>query len=370
MCPVHLAGHNFAASFIDDQRRYTLQNSNGVFSVRYRYLFILLLAVYSFLNILYTVGTKLLDVEVPYVYLFGLISLEILLVWELNRFTELKLPWIYRLIGQKIHALLILFVVSLVNVIVASLVALGGLSTVLQNEPILSTHHLTLVLAFGFRVNLFLNCLNAIYYYMDRLKKSELKAEQLEKVSIEAQFEALRNQINPHFLFNCFNALSTLVYKDADTSAKFIAQLSNVYRYLLYNQEKKIVPLQEELDFMDSYIFLLKIRYGDNILIKKEISTDAHKFYVAPASLQMLIENAIKHNVVSTKNPLSIQIRSADAFIEITNNLQEKAVKEESTLIGLKNIKKRYEFLSDFPVEIKKTSSEFRVKVPLLQIEN
>lgn len=310
-----------------------------------------------------------MDVEVPYIYWFGLIGLEILLLWELNRVIELKLTWLYQLLGKKIHALIILFVLSMVNVIIASIISLGTLSVVLPHQPIWTTNHLTLVLAFGFRVNLFLNCINAIYYYMERLKKSELKASQLEKVSIEAQFEALRNQINPHFLFNCFNALSILVYKDADTSAKFIGQLSKVYRYLLYNQEKKIVSLNEELEFMDSYLFLLKIRYGDNISIEKEISTDGAKFYVAPASLQMLIENAIKHNVVSTKNPLKIQITSRDNYIEVINNLQEKAVKEDSTLIGLKNIKKRYEFLSDTPVEIVKTNDAFRVKIPLLEIE-
>jgi two-component system, LytTR family, sensor kinase len=341
-----------------------------VFSLRYRYLFILLLAVYSFLNILFTVGTKLLDVEIPYFYLFGLIGVEILLVWELNRFVERRLSSLHQVLGKKIHALIILFVCSMVNVVIASILSLGALYAVLQHDIVWSTNHLVLVLAFGFRVNLFLNCLNAIYYYMERLKKSELKAERLEKVSIEAQFEALRNQINPHFLFNCFNALSTLVYKDADTSAKFIAQLSKVYRYLLYNQEKKIVSLNEELEFMDSYLFLLKIRFGDNISIEKNISADANKFFIAPASLQMLIENAIKHNVVSTKNPLKIKIISQNGSIEVINNLQEKAVKEDSTFIGLKNIKKRYEFLSDIPVEIVKTHEEFRVKIPLLQLEN
>ena len=341
-----------------------------MFGLRYRYVFILLLSVYSFLNILYTVGTKLLDIEVSYIHLFGMIGLEIFLIWELNRMVESNLTRLYELFSKKIHPLVILAVCSMGNVIVASILSLGALYMLLQNELILNSHHLTLVLAFGFRVNLFLNCINAIYFYMDRLKRSELKAEQLEKVSIEAQFEALRTQINPHFLFNCLNALSTLVYKDSEISAKFIAQLSNVYRYLLYNQEKKIVSLTEELEFLDSYLFLLQIRYGNNISIEKKISVDVNKFYVAPASLQMLVENAIKHNVVSNKNPLKVGIYSIGESIEVVNNLQEKAVKENSTMIGLKNIKKRYSFLSDRPVEIIKANQEFRVKIPLLQLDN
>lgn len=252
---------------------------------------------------------------------------------------------------------------------IASVVSLGLLYMVLQDQIVRSTDHLVLVLAFGFRVNLFLNCLNAIYFFMDRLKKTELKAAQLEKASIEAQFEALRSQINPHFLFNCFNALSTLVYKDADTSAKFIAQLSKVYRYLLFNQEKKIVSLHEELEFISAYLFLLKIRFGENISIEKNIFVDVNKFFIAPASIQMLIENAIKHNIVSSKSQLKIRITTADSTIEVANTLQEKKVKEESAYIGLKNIQKRYMFLSDTPVEITKTDREFKVKLPLLLLE-
>lgn len=340
-----------------------------MFSIKYRYLFIVLLAVYSFVNILFTAGIKLIDAEIPYLYLFALIFLEVLLIWELNRYVGLRLFSIHTWIGRKIHPLLILFACSLVNVMLASVVSLGLLYVVLQDQIVRSTDHLVLVLAFGFRVNLFLNCLNAIYFFMDRLKKSELKAAQLEKVSIEAQFEALRNQINPHFLFNCFNALSTLVYKDADTSAKFIAQLSKVYRYLLFNQEKKIVPLHEELEFISAYLFLLKIRFGDNISIEKNIFVDVNKFFIAPASLQMLIENAIKHNIVSSKSQLKISITTANSTIEVANTLQEKEVKEDSTYIGLKNIQKRYEFLSDTPVEIEKTEREFKVKLPLLELE-
>ena len=107
---------------------------------------------------------------------------------------------------------------------------------------------------------------------MNRLKQTQLQAEEFKKISIEAKFEALRNQINPHFLFNCFNVLSTLVYRDADTSAKFIEQLSNVYRYLLDNQEKKVVPLADELKYINAYLFLLKIRFEENIAVDIDIN--------------------------------------------------------------------------------------------------
>ncbi len=335
-----------------------------MFSNRYRYLFIFLLSAYSYLNILFTVGNSFFDFEILSIHLFGVLTAVVFGVWELNRLIERNIE---KRSITKIHPLIVLFFMSMLHVVIVSIISLALVYLVLKMPFVFNFNHLKLLLAFGFRVNLFLNCVNAIVYFMNRLKKSQLEAEQLKKISIEAQFEALRNQINPHFLFNCFNVLSSLVYKDADTSAKFIAQLSNVYRYLLYNQEKKVVQLKEELGFIESYLFLLKIRFGENIEIENKIEKETEDQYVAPAVLQMLIENAIKHNVVSRKSPLQIRIFSEVGFIVVSNNLQEKELKEESTQVGLRNIQNRYEFLSDKKVQIKKTEKEFTVRIPLLQ---
>lgn len=344
-------------------------NCGTVFKVRYRYLFILALAIYSYLNIRYTVGDKLFDFSISTTLLFTTLALVVFGVWELNRLIEARLDGLFLFFKRKLHPLLILFVLSLVNVAVVCFVAMEALYALADLPVQINKAHLTLLMAFGFRVNLFLNCVNAIVFYMDKLKKTQVEAEQFKKKSIEAQFEALQNQINPHFLFNCFNALSTLVYKDAETSARFIDQLANVYRYLLYNREKKIVSLKEELAFIESYLYLVQIRFGENIVITNEINRDLDKYYVAPAVLQMLIENAIKHNVVSKKNPLQITLRSENGSISVSNTLQRKEVKEESTQIGLKNIQSRYEFLSNRKVAIEKTESRFTVKIPLLELE-
>lgn len=340
-----------------------------MFRNRYRYAFILLLAAYSLLNILLVVGDKLFEFPIPTVILFGHLLIVVFFVWELNRLAERKLDSIYNLPDVKIHPLILLFVISQLNAVISAAVGLFAVYVALGMDLGWNPDHYKLVVAFAFRVNLFLNCLNAIYFFMEKSKSAELKAEQFKKASIEAQFEALRSQINPHFLFNCLNALSNLVYKDADTSAKFIAQLSNVYRYLLYSQESKIVSLQEELEFVDSYLYLLKIRFGENIFIIKNITTDVERFHIAPATLQMLIENAIKHNVVSGKTPLKISISASNGSITVSNNLQEKEIKEPSAHVGLKNIRKRYEFLSSKPVEITKTEEEFIVKIPLVKVK-
>lgn len=339
-----------------------------MFGVRYRYIFILALAIYSYINIRYTVGDKLFDFPISQPYLFLALALVVLGVWELNRFAESRIDKISAFFHKRVHPLILLFGISLLNVGAVCFVVMEGLYAVLNMPVQVNTAHLTLLMAFGFRVNLFLNCINAIVFYMTKLKRTQLEAEQLKKISIEARFEALRNQINPHFLFNSFNVLSTLVYKDQDTAARFIEQLSNVYRYLLYNQERKVVPLKDELAFIESYIYLLKIRFGENLSVKNEITRNGEHFYVAPAVLQMLIENAIKHNVVSRKNPLEIVLRSENGSIEVTNNLQEKEIKEESTQTGLKNIQDRYLFLTERQVKIEKSPSRFTVKIPLLEL--
>jgi two-component system, LytTR family, sensor kinase len=341
-----------------------------MFRSKYRYVFVIFLAAYSLGNILLVIGDKLFEFPIPNTSLFLLLLAVVLVIWELNRFVEISEDRLQRFVERRIHPLIILFLASQVGSAVAAAAGLMVLYMALGHDPAWNTGHFKLVAAFAFRVNLFLNCVNAIYFFMQKSRKAEVRAEQFKKDSIEARFEALRSQINPHFLFNCLSALSNLVYKDADTSAKFITQLSNVYRYLLFSQERKIVSLHEELEFMDSYLFLLKIRFGENISIEKNITTDIRHFYIAPATLQMLIENAIKHNVVSGRSPLRIHIVSINESITVTNNLQEKHVKEPSTHVGLKNIIKRYQFLSDKSVEITRTAYDFIVKVPLLQVEH
>jgi len=337
-----------------------------VFSIRHRYIFIALLSLYSFANILFTSSESLIADQLPNGLLFITLSIFILLIWEFNRLAEHLINKYSRQLSGKIHPLVLQFITSLAGIVLCSLFALLFITNILNTTVEWSNNHLRLLTIFGFRINLFLNAANGIYFYINKLRESELEAEQLKKINVEAQFEALRSQINPHFLFNCLNALSSLVYKDPVVSAKFISHLSNVYRYLLFYQEKKLVLLKEELDFLDAYLYLLKIRFGENIKIELEKIDDTEHFQVAPASLQMLIENAIKHNVVSQKNPLSITLKREGDSISVINNLQEKITKEASTFVGLRNIIRRYGFLTDKEVIIDKTETAFKVTLPLL----
>jgi LytS/YehU family sensor histidine kinase len=199
-------------------------------------------------------------------------------------------------------------------------------------------------------------------------RQSAIDAERLQKENMAARFESLKSQVDPHFLFNSLNALTNLVYEDQDKAAKFIKQLSEVYRYVLDSRDKEIVLLEEEQRFLESYLFLQQIRFGDNLRLT--VRLNGVKSMVAPLVLQMLIENAIKHNIVSEENPLTITLYTDDQYIVVENTLQEKTVlREESPGIGLENICKRYEFLSDKKVEVIR-NTKFIVKLPVIPVES
>lgn len=199
-------------------------------------------------------------------------------------------------------------------------------------------------------------------------KQSAVNAERYQKESMTATYESLKNQVNPHFLFNSLNALTNLVYEDQDKAVKFIKQLSEVYRYVLDTREKELVTLQEELAFVQSYLFLQQIRFGSNL--KVSMNLDKAQGKVAPLALQILLENAIKHNVISVDNPLSIEVYEENGFICVSNNLQLKSkVSEEGTGLGLENIKSRYKFLTNKEVIVSDAEEKFLVRLPLIELE-
>lgn len=198
--------------------------------------------------------------------------------------------------------------------------------------------------------------------FLNNWKHAAIESEKLKKEQISAMYEMLKAQINPHFLFNSLNVLSTLVHKDADLAEQFINQLSKVYRYVLQTRDKEIVPLAEELEELESYIFLMKIRFGESFHFVKILTPSATK--IVPLTLQMLIENALKHNEVSKAHPLSIELTEEGDYIQISNNLQRKKNVLGSTGVGLENIRMQYQILTDKAIEIIETNEDFIVKIP------
>jgi len=210
---------------------------------------------------------------------------------------------------------------------------------------------------------------NSIYIsieFFSHWRKTLIEKEELKRNIIAAEFESLKNQINPHFLFNCLNTLSSLIEDNPKTATDFVQKLSSVYRYVLANKDKETVLLNEELDFIKSYIYLNKIRFGDNLRTEINVNADCLGFSIPTLTLQMLIENCIKHNVISQSKPLQICIGCLDGYVFVKNNLQPKILVGESSGIGLNNIISRYDYLSKKEVIIEKTETEFSVKVPLI----
>jgi LytS/YehU family sensor histidine kinase len=198
-------------------------------------------------------------------------------------------------------------------------------------------------------------------------KEAIVEQEELKRAHLASRFESLQNQVNPHFLFNSLNVLSNLVYKDADLSARFIQQLSQVYRYVLESRDKEVVSLSEELEILEAYLFLLKIRFGEQLQVDLNLPCDPAD-QIAPLSLQMLVENAVKHNVVSKRYPLRLEIKRQDDRVVIWNSRKEKQQEQESLGIGLANIVERYRFLTQEEIKIDENETYFSVSLPIIQL--
>jgi two-component system LytT family sensor kinase len=209
----------------------------------------------------------------------------------------------------------------------------------------------------------------AISFYI-QLQKAVAEKAELERQNVESQLEGLRNQVNPHFLFNSLNTLAYLIPEDADKAGRFLQQLSNVYRYVLESREAKIIPLQKELEFLDAYVYLLKERFGENFKVIVHDSVQNPNFAIVPLTLQMLFENAIKHNVISVEKPLTIELFRENGCLIVRNNLQRKNQVMDSTGVGLENIQNRYRMLTDKEVELIASQQYFTVALPIIHLNH
>jgi len=217
---------------------------------------------------------------------------------------------------------------------------------------------------FPIYISLFMTAILTSRAFLFEWRSAAIATEKLRGDRFQGQYQSLKNQLNPHFLFNSLNTLSNLVYADQEKAITFIQKLSKIYRYVLEVQKEELVSLKQELTFLESYLGLQKLRFNENLQI--EINVPQQEKLLPPLSLQLLIENAIKHNVVSADDPLKISIVQLDNFITVTNNLQPKDISEDSTGIGLNNIKSRLAFFTDEELSVSKNEHEFIVSLPLL----
>ena len=210
----------------------------------------------------------------------------------------------------------------------------------------------------------------AIYesiYFMSELRTSVEEKEMLKRESLNAQLNALRTQVNPHFLFNNLNTLCSLIPDNPKQAVDFVQQLSKVYRHILEVKDEQSILLKDELDVMKAYAFLLQTRFGENLGININVPDEKLGKRIVPLSLQILMENAIKHNIVSSDKPLQIDVFANNGRLVVSNNLQKKNQVKESTGIGLDNIRNRYKLLSEKQVEVTENGSNFTVSIPLIE---
>jgi sensor histidine kinase YesM len=195
-----------------------------------------------------------------------------------------------------------------------------------------------------------------------------LENEQLKSEALQSQYESLKNQLSPHFLFNSLTALKTLIREAPETAQKYVNSLSRALRYTLQSNEKQLVTLSEEMIFLDSYLYLIKLRFDTNLSIDMDINKEYSAYKLPPLTIQTLVENSIKHNEISKEKPLKISIMTTDnEKLAVWNDIQEKISEEEGTGIGLTNLSKQFQLLTGEDITISNQNNQFRVAVPLIK---
>ena len=293
---------------------------------------------------------------------------SIFLTWEGNRFIILhfreKFSGRYELIKRIafvfIAGMLFTWLMLVCTIYVTSFIQRGSFSG--NGQVVRTLFNFPLFLQFA----LFFGIYEALYYYA-RLKHAEKEKEQLEKEKLWAQLENLNQQVPPHFLFNTLNSLSSLITEDPVEADRYLNEMSKVYRYLLDNNRHELVTLQTEIKFIHSFYQLLKLRYDKGIELTCQIPEQYNNYQLPPLTLQLLVENAVKHNITSRNQPLQIEITvTENERLVIKNNLQRKVEKPVSHKIGLNNIAVKYQLMQQEEIIVKEEHGYFIVSLPLI----
>ncbi|QEC69573.1 hypothetical protein FRZ67_20535 [Panacibacter ginsenosidivorans] len=340
------------------------------FNHKYRYVFILLLAAYTYINTELCQVYTYFQINIHWYYSFVVILLITFFTWEANRLLS---PVFEKWLPGNEHIIRRSVLFFFVGLSVAYLATIGVnlfFASIILHEPQASIlNPLKLTLIYTSLINLLLHLLNLVMVYQKEFKTKELEAEELKRMHAQAELSAIKQQINPHFLFNNLNVLSGLVMQQSADANHFIEAFSKVYMHILNNHNKELIELDKELNFLQPYFFLLKQRFPDAIELDIDVPERYKSHYIIPVALQMLVENAIKHNIVSKKRPLYIKIyANGNKTISVINKLQPKQQTGPGSNIGLNNIRKRYELTAGKEIIIIKDESSFSVTLPLIEI--
>ena len=301
---------------------------------------------------------------------YGYTILLAFIIWQGNRYLLFSLRTYFNWFNKPVMKILaLLFAISFFTIPVSSVMLIGWyhiFKSGLVDWEIVYTSTLAIMICVLF--------ITHIYETVFLVKESEnemLKNEQLVRAKTEAELQALKNQIDPHFMFNSLNTLSHLIDEMPSKAKEFNEQLADVYRYILQSKSSNFVMVREEILFLKDYFSLQEIRYGDAVKLRIAVPDEVQdRYMILPISLQLLVENALKHNVFSVEKPLQIAVVAKDQKIVVVNGImKKKIIKKETSKIGLLNLKERYKLVTDLPVEINETFDSFSVCLPILKID-
>lgn len=312
-------------------------------------------------------GSRQWHDEKIWLFSFPIIYLEGLLSWYLHILVMHWLRVLFPDIKQTARRLIILAIshVSLISFTWFILFYAYGAFHFLGYQ--FDRGQLNIALFTGLALTMIATSMWEAEYSFRQWKDSLTEKDKLQQLTLQQEFETLKSQVNPHFLFNCFNTLSSLISEDKKLAEIFLDELSKVYRYLLRNNEDGLSSLQTEIKFIQSYYRLLKTRHGEAVQLSVEIDKKYDHYLIPSLTLQMLVENAVKHNVLSKNKPLTIDIFTTPGNkLVVSNNLQLRTIKVPSNKIGLDNIKAKYELLNYSGFQVLKDQKTFSVVLPLI----
>ena len=282
----------------------------------------------------------------------------------LTKWLDRKIKWVERPVLRSVLGIVVLVAYSLLAFMVDKLLLLYIFYGITPGDW---SRFLVESSVYTVLISLFISLTFTAIGFFQAWKRETIYSEKLKTQMMTYQYEALRNQINPHFLFNSLNVLSDLVYENQELAVLFIRQLSDLFRYVLDSRDKELVPLKQELDFIQSYIFLLKTRFEGKLTVDLQVNP-CDDDLIVPMTIQLLIENAVKHNEVSEAFPLRVTVKQTADYLEVENQIRRKQVGDDSKKTGLENIRQQFAFFSEKAVEVEETEHYFRVRVPRLKV--
>lgn len=289
------------------------------------------------------------------------------ITWEVDRWIIMQFQRRFPLLKQVRTRLLFIIPLCWVFNVLQDWVTMWFVEAINFHEPYPRTAYLQTVQS-GLIIAFLITGIQEAVFYFSRLLQAERETEQLKKENLQTQLDSLKQQVNPHFLFNSLNTLSYLISEDAEKAEEFLDEMCKVYRYLLRNNENELTNLATELQFIRSYFHLLKTRYGDSLHLNLAVEPSDEQRLLPSLTLQLLVENAVKHNVIHKDHPLTVHISThADGQLTVKNNLQKKVQKVASNQVGLSNIASKFSLLKQPNIRVEQTETEFMVTIPLIQ---